>query len=144
MQALPHTYTVAASGQASDSLTIAAGELDNFSVSPPAQFGGPGDQWSPEDLLMASASSCFILSFRAITSASKFDWLSIECQSTGILDKVERSVKFTKITTAVKLVIADGISKDKAAKLLQKAEDLCLISNSLSCSCHLEIEVLTG
>ena len=144
MQALPHTYTVAASGQASDSLTIAAGELDNFSVSPPAQFGGPGDQWSPEDLLMASASSCFILSFRAITSASKFDWLSIECQSTGILDKVERSVKFTKITTTVKLVIADGISKDKAAKLLQKAEDLCLISNSLSCSCHLEIEVLTG
>jgi len=144
MQALPHTYTVAASGQASDSLTIAAGELDNFSVSPPAQFGGPGDQWSPEDLLMASASSCFILSFRAITRASKFDWLSIECQSTGILDKVERSVKFTKITTTVKLVIADGISKDKAAKLLQKAEDLCLISNSLSCSCHLEIEVLTG
>jgi len=144
MQALPHTYTVAASGQASDSLTIAAGELDNFSVSPPAQFGGPGDQWSPEDLLMASASSCFILSFRAITRASKFDWLSIECQSTGILDKVERSVEFTKITTAVKLVIADGISKDKAAKLLQKAEDLCLISNSLSCSCHLEIEILTG
>ena len=143
MQALPHHYTVTATGKAKGSLSICCDGLEDIQVSPPAQFGGPGDEWSPEDLLMSAVSSCFIFSFRAITAASKFDWVSIECEATGVLDKVERSFKFTDVTSVVKLVIAEGTSVEKAALLLQKAEDSCLINNSLSANCHLEFEIIT-
>ena len=34
---------------------------------PPKEFDGPGDQWSPEQLLTAAVADCFVLNFRTMT-----------------------------------------------------------------------------
>jgi peroxiredoxin-like protein len=139
MQALPHQYHVRASGNPDNSLIITAENLDDLSVAAPAQFGGPGDKWSPEDLFMASVSSCFILSFKAIARASKLDWLGIECHSQGTLDRVDGKNKFTKVLTEVKLVIAQNESVENAERLLHKADKTCLIVNTLNCEIALSV-----
>jgi peroxiredoxin-like protein len=138
----PHLYSVKSVGTATGTLISSANNLPDITVAPPLQFGGPGDQWSPEDLLMAAVANCFVLSFRAISRASKLDWQSIDCESVGTLGKVERNILFTNVTTKVRLVIpADG-NKEKAEKLLIKAEQSCLVSNSLSCDLQLECEIV--
>ncbi len=141
MQAFPHTYRVTIDALPEDRLQASATGLPLLEVDSPLGFGGPGDRWSPEDLLMASVSSCLVLSFRAIAKASGLQWLNITCESSGTLDKVERTMKFTRVDTAVRLVIPAGEDVAKAEKVLAKAETSCLISNSLSAQAHCDFLV---
>jgi organic hydroperoxide reductase OsmC/OhrA len=142
MSDLPHFYRVKSVGTATGTLISSGNNLPDITVAPPLQFGGPGDQWSPEDLLMAAVANCFVLSFRAISRASKLVWQSIDCEAVGTLDKVERDMLFTNVTTKVKLVIPAVESKERAEKILIKAEQACLITNSMSCDLQLECEVV--
>ena len=141
-QALPHHYQAKATGKPYSSLNVSITNIPKLLVAPPAQFGGPGDEWSPEDLFMASIVSCFILSFRAITRASKLPWLSIECDSEGVLDRVECLTQFTKVVTSVNLMIpTTEESIEKAERLLHKAEQSCLVLNSFTSESQLECVV---
>ena len=142
MQTLPHHYHVQAKAQADSNLQVHVANLADLTVAPPSQFGGPGDLWSPEDLLMASVTSCFILSFRAIARASNLSWESLECNAQGELDKLAGKTQFTKININAKLVIAAGENSEKAERLLNKAEESCLITNSLTTESHLECEII--
>lgn len=142
MQALPHHYKVRVHGTTDNYLTTSADNLPSIQVAAPMEFDGPGNAWSPESLLMAAVANCFVLSFRAIAKASHFEWLAIECESIGTLDKADRQIQFTAITTKAKLFINDERNKEKAEKLLLKAETACLISNSLACEVHLDYEIL--
>ncbi|MFA7554295.1 MAG: OsmC family protein [Spongiibacteraceae bacterium] len=142
MQALPHTYSVNISASSSSNLDVNTDKLPPLVVAAPIEFDGPGDQWSPESLLLASVSSCLVLSFRAIAKATGLNWHSIECHTNGVLDKVERQMQFTQFTTVAKLVIATEADKDKAASVLIKAEKTCLVSNSLKAQSHLEYDIV--
>lgn len=130
-----------AQGKPNENVDVLVENVPKLSVAPPAQFGGLGDKWSPEDLFMASIASCFILSFRAITKASNFSWLSIQCESDGTLERVDDKTRFTKIVTMATLVIAAGESANNAECLLHKAEQSCLVVNSLNCESELKCTV---
>ena len=142
MQDLPHQYSAKVHGTPTTNLVTQGENLPEIIVAPPSNFGGPGDQWSPEELLMAAVADCLVLSFKAISRASKLEWLSIECESNGTLDKVDRKIQFTDIVTKAKLVLASGEDEAKAEGLLLKAEEVCFISNSLSCSSRLDYEIV--
>lgn len=142
MQDFPHIYKVISSGNVDGDLISGAENLPKIVVAPPKQFGGTGEQWSPEDLLMAAVANCLILSFKAIAKASKFEWEQIECEAEGILDKVERKLLFTHVVCRVKLVIPASQKKETAERLLLKAEETCLVSNSMSCESAIECEIV--
>ncbi|PHS14913.1 MAG: osmotically inducible protein OsmC [Kangiella sp.] len=144
MNALPHIYIATAKSEVTSNLDLTVENLPALEIAPPIGFNGPGDKWSPEDLLMASVASCTILSFKAIAKASKMEWISLKCVSEGVLDRIERKTQFTKITTKAVLTIPVGGNKEKAVKLLHKAEETCLISNSLTAKSDIECEVLFG
>jgi len=141
MEKFPHEYQVKVTADCHAGLVSTAENLPELCVAPPKQFDGPGDQWSPEELLMASLANCLVLSFRAIARASKLNWTSITCVSTGELDKVGAKVKFTKINTRVSLLVAADVVIEKAEKIIRKSEESCFISNSLSSELTLEIDV---
>ncbi len=141
MQDYPHHYPVTASVTASANVTLSSPGLDELESAPPAEFGGPGDLWSPETLLAAAVADCFVLSFRAIARASKLDWVSLQCDVDAVLDKVDGVTRFTEVNERVVLVVPEGTSDVKAAKLLEKAEHVCLITNSLTATTSLEIDV---
>ncbi len=143
MQDLPHNYEVTASAQAESHVALSSKGLPDLVTGPPAEFGGPGDIWSPETLFIGSVSDCFILTFRAIASASKLSWSSLECVANGTLERVERSTKFTTITIKASLKVPAGTDPDKARRLLEKAEANCLITQSLTAIVHLETDVIT-
>lgn len=141
MQALPHHYRVDTSARPEGLLDNKSDEGASLNCAAPLPFGGPGGEWSPEHLLTAAVSSCFILTFRAIASASKLAWQELSCQVEGTLDKVERKMQFTGFTINASLLLDDEADRERAITALQKAEANCLVSNSLNCPIHLHTEI---
>lgn len=141
MQNLPHNYVVSSRVSARDNIELNSPGLAALDAAPPAEFGGPGDLWSPETLLAASVASCFILTFRAVARASKLEWTELVCDVDAVLDRVDRVTRFTEIRERVVLDVPAGTDEAKALRLLEKAEQACLVTNSLSAEVKLEAKV---
>jgi organic hydroperoxide reductase OsmC/OhrA len=144
MDAYPHHYRVRAAAQSEGDVALASERLPNLSSAPPAQFGGPGDRWSPETLLVAASADCLILTFRAIARASKLPWLRVDCDAEGVLDRVEGVTRFTQMRLNVRLVLPQGGDAARAQHLLEKAEKTCLITCSLKAESVLTADVTSG
>lgn len=86
MQEFPHHYSAQVTGQPSGTIATDSGELSTLGITAPKEFDGPGDEWSPEDLLVASAAACLILTFRAVSNASELEWTELTCEAEGTLD----------------------------------------------------------
>ncbi len=141
MHPYPHTYIVSASGLGTGPITVSAPQLPSLETAAPPEFDGPGGVWSPETLLCASIADCFILTFRAVARAARFEWRQLECRVEGVLERVERTSQFTRYTTFADLVVPPGADLDKARDLLQRAEHGCLVANSLRGTRELEVRV---
>ena len=141
MDKYPHLYQASASASPGEPVLLSSPGLHPITSLPPAQFGGPGDAWSPETLLIAAVADCFILTFRAIAKASDMEWLDLECITQGTLDRVDNVTRFTRLDISAKLLAPVGTDEHKAIRMLQKAEAVCLVSNSLNAEKHLVVSV---
>lgn len=141
MDDLPHIYRTTARAEAEGLVTLEAPSLPPLESAAPAEFGGPGDRWSPETLLTAAVVDCFVLGFRAIARASKLEWQRLECSVEGKLDRVERTTQFTELALKAHLQVPAGTDEARAQRILERAEKTCLITNSLSAEVHLETRV---
>ena len=141
MQDLPHRYKVAATASSEGSVNLRSPGLAELESAGPAEFGGPGDLWSPETLLTAAVADCFILSFRAVARAARFEWRAISCDVEGVLDRVDRKLLFVEFRQKVVLDVPAGADADKARKLLDKAENSCLITNSMTARLAFEADI---
>lgn len=144
MQDFPHHYHVAASANAKSSIELSSPGLEALDSAGPAEFGGPGDKWSPETLLVAAVADCLILSFRAVARASRLDWLDLRCEAEGILERVDKLTQFTGFRIRAMLTVPEGVRESKAEKALEKAKKHCLITNSLTAETALETEVVVA
>jgi organic hydroperoxide reductase OsmC/OhrA len=142
MQPLPHVYTVTAAGSATGTVGLNAAGLPNLRSAAPAEFGGPGDQWSPESLLAGAIASCFILSFRAVARASHLEWVRLDCDVDATLDRQERVLQFTKIIVHARLSVLAAMDVATCERALERAEHGCLVANSLRSARELRIEIV--
>ncbi len=85
-----------------------------------------------------------MLSFRAISRASKLEWIEIDCAAEGALDRTADGLAFTGIDLQVSLRIPAGGDTARAERLLEKAEKSCLVSNSIKPPVHLSARVSAG
>jgi organic hydroperoxide reductase OsmC/OhrA len=132
MQDFPHHYKTTAAARHDSHVDMTSPGLPDLKLAAPAEFGGPGDHWSPETLMAAAVASCFKLSFKAIARAAKFEWLSIRCDVVAVLDRVDKVTQFTEFHQTVVLEVPPGSDEAKAIRLLEKAERSCLVTNSLT------------
>lgn len=139
MHPFPHHYhaTVNSDAGRADADLTSPGLTDQR-IGPPAEFGGTGADWSPETLLTGAVASCFILGFKTIATASKLNWLDVSCAVDGTLDRVDHTMRFTALSLNVRLVVPDARSAERAVRILEKAKENCLITNSLSATTTLE------
>lgn len=100
-------------------------------ATPPEFPGGIEGIWSPEHLFTASVSSCFLTSFLAISEYSKLDFDDIVVNSEGVMSKTDGKFLMSKIILQPELTISNAKYEAKAYRLLEKAEQICLISRSI-------------
>jgi organic hydroperoxide reductase OsmC/OhrA len=141
MHPYPHIYTVQASSAPEGDVPVSSAGLPELTTAPPAEFDGPGDRWSPETLLCAAVADCFLLSFRGVARAQKMPWTSLKCEVQGTLDRVDGKSRFTNMLVKAALVVPEGTEQDKALKAMERAEHVCLISNSLVAERRIEATV---
>ena len=141
MQGFPHHYVVSARGGNEGNVVVGGSGLPDIDIQSPPAFGGPEGIWSPETLLSASVANCFVLSFRAIARASKFDWNTLECEVDGVLDRPERVTFFTAFNIHVVLHVPADARVELAQRLLEKAEKICLITASLKSETTLTTDI---
>lgn len=101
-------------------------------VATPPEFpkGIPGI-WSPEHLFTAAVSSCLMTTFLAIAENSKLEFTHFHCDSKGKLDQVDGKFLMTEVILEPTVTIVNEKDRERAERVLAKAEAACLISNSI-------------
>lgn len=142
MQPFPHVYVAAADGSTNGTVVVSAEGATDLTTAAPREFDGPGDEWSPETLLIASVASCFILTFRAVARAAKLEWTHLECSVSGTLERREGVTQFTRMTTQARVTVPATTLVEACEQALHKAEKGCLVANSLRSERELRTEVI--
>jgi len=129
----PHYYNVNVNWKSDRKGELSSPELSTtFEVATPPQFPkGMPDIWSPEHLFTAAVSSCLMTTFLSIAENSKLEFISFACPAKGKLEQVDGKFLMTEVILEPVVVVTKEADKEKAERILQKAEAACLISNSV-------------
>ena len=141
MKPYPHVYSVSADASATGAVSVTSPGLPAIETAPPPEFDGPGGVWSPETLLVAAIADCFILTFRGVSRAARFEWISLEAHVDGSLERESGVTQFVRYTTRATLTVAPNTDHAKATELLERSEKACLVANSLRGARTLEVHV---
>lgn len=144
MKPFPHEYDVHLTGGPTGHATLSTPGIPDLRTAPPKEFDGPGDAWSPEHLLVAAVQTCLLLTLRAIARASKVEFVSLDVEATGTVDRVDGITRFTGIVLRPRLVIPAGSDRARALHVLEKSEKHCLVTASLSTPVRMEAEITEG
>lgn len=112
--------------------TLSSETLDSFKVATPPEFPkGVPNTWSPEHLYVASINVCLMTTFLAIAENSKLEVVSYSCASSGKLEKVDGRFMISEVELMPEIKVTNEKDKERAERIIVKAEEHCLISNSV-------------
>jgi peroxiredoxin-like protein len=131
MKPLPHDYEVVLTGASAGYATLSAAGLPDLTTATPTAYDGPGDAWSPEHLLLAAVSSCFLFTFRAVAKASHVEFLEVEAETAGTVDRTGGVTRFTDIVIRPTVTTPAGADAAAVQRAIEKAASRCLVSSSL-------------
>ena len=134
----PHRYTVRLENR-----QLVAPPREPIAAGPPPQFGGSDRVWSPEELLVAAALECLWTTFEAYARHAALEIQAWSGTGTAVLEKGAPIPTFSKIVLAVELVVA-AADEARALRLLETAEQRCIISNALKVPVKLDASVRAG
>lgn len=110
-------------------------------ATPPEFPNGMEGIWSPEHLFVAAVSSCLMTTFLSIAENSTLEFTSFSCEAKGKLEMVDGELMMSEILLKPTVVIQNEIYTNKAKRILQKAENACLISNSIKSKITMEMTI---
>ncbi|NVJ96528.1 MAG: OsmC family protein [Alphaproteobacteria bacterium] len=126
-------YTVAVSGKA-----------DILGSSDPA-FRGDPTRHNPEDMLVASVSSCHMLWYLHLCAVNGVVVTSYEDTALGEMSEGEGGAgKFERITLRPRITITAESDMEKAMTLHHEANEKCFVANSLNCPVDHEPDITVG
>ena len=134
----PHRYTVRLEHR-----QLVAPPRAPIAAGPPPQFGGSDMVWSPEELLVAAVLECLWTTFEAYARHAHLEIQDWSGTGTAVLEKGAPIPTFSKIVLAVELVVA-AADEARALRLLETAEQRCIISNALKVPVKLDASVRAG
>lgn len=138
MKPLPHRYSARIAGGPDGYATLSSGGVPDLRTAPPLDFDGPGDAWSPEQLLLAAVEACFLLTFRSVAQASRLEFVSLSVEAEGVVDRVNGVTRFTEIVLRPRVALPAGADRVRVQRALEKAERACLVSSSIDTPIRLE------
>ncbi len=108
------------------------GKIEILGSSDPA-FRGDNTKHNPEDMLLASISSCHMLWYLHLCATAGIIVTDYIDNATGIMIETSNGGgKFKEATLNPTVTITDILMTEKANELHKKANELCFIANSLN------------
>jgi organic hydroperoxide reductase OsmC/OhrA len=110
-------------------------------ATPPEFKGGIEGVWSPEELLVAAAGSCYAATLVAIAARFELTLLKLRIRGTGHVEpRQDHRFGFIAVDLDVS-VEADADAVEAVEEAARRAEQLCLISLALDTPVHVTVAV---
>jgi organic hydroperoxide reductase OsmC/OhrA len=129
----PHLhYDVAVRWAGGKSAAAGGAGLPDIQVALPSDLSNAAEAWTPEQLFVAAAASCLLTVFLNLAAAARLDFTGLTVQAHGILEELatEGPIISTLELKPV-LILEREADRERAARLLSKAERHCVVSNSM-------------
>ncbi len=109
-----------------------AAEKASLDVATPPEFKGHPGVWSPEDLFVESVNACLMLTFLNLAERRQLRLRSYESNAIGTLEFEDGSLRFTHIDVFPVITTEEEEDGGAVTDTLRHAEELCLISRSIT------------
>lgn len=99
-----------------------------------AAFRGDASRWNPEDLFVASASTCHMLWYLHLCAMNGVVVLDYRDEPEGLMiEEANGSGAFARIVLRPKVRLSASSSEQRARELHHEAHKMCFIANSIKC-----------
>lgn len=105
-----------------------------LAASSAVEFGGDREKANPEEMLVASLSSCHMLWFLALARAEGVGVTSYEDDPEGTMD----STRFTHVVLRPRVAFDRDLNEEQVDALHRRAHERCFIANSVNCPVEVE------
>jgi len=125
---------------------ITSGDKPPIEGSSDAVFRGDTRRWNPEDLLVASLSSCHQLWYLGLCAAAGIEVLAYEDRAQGTMLEQEDggAGQFTEVVLRPRVTLAEGADRARAEALHRIAHEKCFIARSVNFPVRVEADVTSG
>lgn len=108
-------------------------------------FRGDASHYNPEELLVASLSSCHMLWYLHLCAVNQVTVLDYRDAAFGtMVEREDGSGEFTKVVLHPCVTIAAGCDRTKALALHHEAHRFCFIANSVKFPIEVEAEIVVA
>ncbi|PTM57816.1 SACOL1771 family peroxiredoxin [Desmospora activa] len=121
--------------------TIDAGNLKSV-ISIPKEMRGPGVGTNPDEMLIGSAATCYLITLAAMLERQNIPVQELSLKTEGVV-REERGLKFERITHRPQVILASSATADQRKQTeaaTERAERHCMISNALRGNVELAVE----
>jgi len=117
--------------------------LADVEIGPAPEFEGSPETLNPEEMFVAAINNCLMTTFFYFVRKSNVEVLSYYSEAQGRLEKQKDGFRFTHVEVQAKVTLAQQDLAEKVTQLGDLAEKYCLISRSVVCPVHYELQVKT-
>ena len=110
-------------------------ELD---LSSDPAFRGDPRLLNPEQLLVAAAASCQLLSFLAVAARARIDVVEYTDHAEGVMPEDDPPMRVTRIVLRPRIRVRGEVADDRLRHLCEVAHRECFIANSLTTEIAIE------
>jgi organic hydroperoxide reductase OsmC/OhrA len=103
--------------------------------------GDPGLP-NPEELLLAAASSCQLLSFLAVAATARIDVVDYRDDARAVMDEADPPLRVGRIVLRPTVTVRGEVSEERVLHLLEVAHRECFIARSLTSEVTIEPTVV--
>jgi organic hydroperoxide reductase OsmC/OhrA len=108
---------------------------------PPEFHGGVEGVWSPEELLVSSAATCFTVTLAAIAERMHVPLRTLEVSGTGHVSRRDDG-RFGFVALELDGVLETTPAfQEAAARAVEMAEQRCLVTRALDIPVHVSVDV---
>jgi organic hydroperoxide reductase OsmC/OhrA len=125
--------------------TIAAEGKPEIAASSDPAFRGDAARYNPEELLVASLSSCHMLWYLHLCASNGIRVVKYSDPATGVMkENADGSGEFVRVTLRPAVTLAAGSDAGRALDLHRGAHRLCFIARSVNFPVEVEPEIVTA
>jgi len=121
---------------------LSSSEKPDLEIATPPEFKGHKGYWSPEDLFIAAVNSCIMTTFLYYAQKNNLKILDYRSNAQGIVEMQEGKLIFTGIAVNPEVVIGFEEDYNKVKEFIEKAENSCLISNSVKSKISVKADII--
>jgi len=112
-------------------------------VGPAPEFEGNPETLNPEEMFVAAINSCLMTTFFYFVRKLNVEISSYYSEAEGHVEKQVDGFRFTNVEVRAKVTLKQPDIAEKTRELGNLAEKYCLVSRSVTCPVHYELEVKT-